>query len=241
MVESNTFYAKCPILTIFRKCHKWWYKTLKNSASIVLALRYTARCHTTKFQKLWPYEIYLGSQKYSNTLCFEKNWTPFTFLQGISCYIMDYDHVKIIIFFQIWGRFSSRDLVIPFKFICKNISALLKNLKRTGDRCSVKGREMCLWHFGLTYTSLCVCYFRTNHWSESDGHIYVVASKRLRMAGGIFSDSESSPCYLFASISPYCPAWASLRSASDTTLLVVLTIKLLKSTERRISVTLRYF
>ena len=43
-----------------------------------------------------------------------------------------------------------------------------------------------------------------------------------------------SPCYLSASVSPYRPARASLRSASDTTLLAVPnTIKLLKSAERR--------
>ena len=45
----------------------------------------------------------------------------------------------------------------------------------------------------------------------------------------------TSPCYLSTSVSPYRPARASLRSASDTTLLAVPnTIKLLiKSTERR--------
>ena len=43
-----------------------------------------------------------------------------------------------------------------------------------------------------------------------------------------------SPCYLSASVSPYRPARASLRLASDTTLLAVPnTIKLLKSAERR--------
>ena len=43
-----------------------------------------------------------------------------------------------------------------------------------------------------------------------------------------------SPCYLSASVFPYHPARARLRSASDTTLLAVPnTIKLLKSAERR--------
>ena len=43
-----------------------------------------------------------------------------------------------------------------------------------------------------------------------------------------------SPCYLSAIVSLYRPARASLRSASDTTLLAVPnTIKLLKSAERR--------
>ena len=72
-------------------------------------------------------------------------------------------------------------------------------------------------------------YLRELHWLSVDKRI------TFKVLMTVFKClNKISPCYLSASISPYRPARASLRSASDTTLLAVPnTIKLLKSAERR--------
>ena len=112
MVENNTFMAKCPILIIFRKCHKWGTKHCidLNSASIYSSYYYS---DTVKF--IWdppPKKKINKNQKLKKkkTLYFEKTrpLSAGSLIQGNST---DYNYDKIR-HFQNWGCFSSGDLVI---------------------------------------------------------------------------------------------------------------------------------
>ena len=84
-VENNTFYTKCPVLTILGNAIKWWYRTsCRFKISLHLQLPYIVLITHCKmsYNKILIvmelFSLFWDPETNFKNLYFEKSWTPFT-------------------------------------------------------------------------------------------------------------------------------------------------------------------